>query len=516
MCNLDSTVTSARSVTDVKPSETLTPVTVSAHSAIEPAHSATEPALSVTESALSVTEPAHSVTEPVEVTSIYSNPPRSEWPKLVERAAESDSDIETSVKATLEYVRTQGDKAVLELECRYDNLFFASADALKVSDEEIREAASSVPRALKDAIARAYSNIRKFHEAQAPGIVKVETSPGVLCIQKAVPVRRVGLYVPGGRAPLFSTVLMLAVPAQVAGCPETVLCTPPGKDGKANPVIIYAASVCGVRNIFKIGGAQAIAAMAYGTETLAKCDKIFGPGNRYVMKAKQMVGLSVTAVDMPAGPSEVMVLADETAVPEFVAADFLSQSEHGPDSQSILVCTSDSVADAVREAVARQTESLSRGGIVAKALEHSRMVVFPSRSDIIDFANEYAPEHLIVSMDRPWEIADRMVSAGSIFIGNYSPESAGDYASGTNHTLPTSGWGHSFSGLNLDAFMRKMTIQEISRDGLAGLGDTIRTMALAEGLDAHAAAVDVRLRDDAGSTGTQVARGGSASSPTVY
>lgn len=434
------------------------------------------------------------------VTSIYNNPPRSEWPELLARAGESDTDIESSVRLTLEYVRTGGDKALLALESRYDNVTFPSPEAFKVSDEEIREAASSVPRELKDAIALAYSNIRIFHEAQVPEIVKVETSPGVLCIQKAVPVRRVGLYVPGGRAPLFSTVLMLAVPAQVAGCPETVLCTPPDREGKANPAIIYAASVCGVRNIFKIGGAQAIAAMAYGTETLAKCDKIFGPGNRYVMKAKQMVGLSVTAVDMPAGPSEVMVLADETAVPEFVAADFLSQSEHGPDSQSILVCTTEAVAKAVAEAVARRTESLSRGCIVAKALEHSRVIVFPSRTDIIDFANEYAPEHLIVSMDRPWEIADRIVSAGSIFIGNYSPESAGDYASGTNHTLPTSGWGHSFSGLALDAFMRKMTIQEITRDGLAGLGDTIRTMALAEGLDAHAAAVEVRLCGNAGST----------------
>lgn len=433
------------------------------------------------------------VTEPAEMTSIYNNPPRSEWPKLIARAAESDSDIESSVRITLEYVRTQGDEALMDLESRFDGAVFTSADALKVNEKEIEDAAASVPQELKTAIAQAYSNIRKFHSAQMPQTVKVETSPGVVCYQKAVPIRRVGLYIPGGRAPLFSTVLMLAIPAQVAGCPEIVLCTPPDKDGKANPVIVYAASVCGVRNIFKIGGAQAIAAMAYGTDTLAKCDKIFGPGNRYVMKAKQMVGLSVAAIDMPAGPSEVMVLADETADPEFVAADFLSQSEHGPDSQSILVCTSKAIADAVGKAVVSQTARLSRGGIVAKALEHSRMIVLPSRGDIIDFANEYAPEHLIISMRDPWSVVDEVVAAGSIFIGNYSPESAGDYASGTNHTLPTSGWAHSFSGLNLDAFMRKMTIQEISRDGLAGLGDTIRTMALAEGLDAHAAAVEVRL-----------------------
>lgn len=433
------------------------------------------------------------VTSTSSVTPIYNYPPRIEWPKLISRAAESDSDIDASVRATLEYVRTQGDKAVLDLESRYDNIVFTSVEALKVSDKEIVEATASVSPELKAAIAQAYSNIRKFHSAQMPQTVKVETSPGVVCYQKAVPLRRVGLYIPGGRAPLFSTVLMLAVPASVAGCPEIVLCTPPDKDGKANPVTVYAASVCGVRNIFKIGGAQAIAAMAYGTETLAKCDKIFGPGNRYVMKAKQMVGLSVAAIDMPAGPSEVMVLADETAVPEFVAADFLSQSEHGPDSQSVLVCTSEAIAKSVVDAVARQTARLSRGSIIAKALDHSRMVVLTSREDIIDFANEYAPEHLIISMRDPWSVADKVVAAGSIFIGNYSPESAGDYASGTNHTLPTSGWARSFSGLNLDAFMRKMTIQEISREGLSGLGDTIRTMALAEGLDAHAAAVEVRL-----------------------
>ena len=435
------------------------------------------------------------------MTNKYITPPRTEWPKLTARAGESDKDIETSVSATLEYVRTKGDEALLDLESRYDGVEFSSAEALRISEKEIEEATASVPRDLKDAITQAYSNIKKFHEAQMPETVKVETSPGVTCVQKAVPIRRVGLYVPGGRAPLFSTVLMLAIPAQVAGCQEIVLCTPPDKEGKANKAIVYAASVCGVRNMLKIGGAQAIAAMAYGTQTLAKCDKIFGPGNRYVMKAKQMVGLSVTAIDMPAGPSEVMVLADETAVPDYVAADFLSQSEHGPDSQSVLVCTSEAIADAVAESIARQSARLKRGEIVAKALENSRIVVLRSRDEVVDFANEYAPEHLIVSMADPWEIADRVVAAGSIFIGNYSPESAGDYASGTNHTLPTSGWAHSFSGLNLDAFMRKMTIQELSRDGLAGLGDTVRTMALAEGLDAHAAAVEVRLSDSVGKHG---------------
>lgn len=423
----------------------------------------------------------------------YVNPSRGEWRRLTERPAKDDPAVLASVEATLEDVRKRGDDAVLDLEARFDGVAFPSPSDLKVSDEEIAEAAEAVPDELKKAIAQAYSNIRRFHEAQMPGVVRVETSPGVVCVQKAVPVRRVGLYVPGGSAPLFSSVLMLAVPARVAGCGEIVLCTPPDKKGKANPAIVYTASFCGVKDIFKIGGAQAIAAMAYGTRTLDRCDKIFGPGNRYVMKAKQMVGLSVAAIDMPAGPSEVMVLADETAVPEFVAADFLSQSEHGPDSQSILVCTSEAIAKSVVDAVARQTARLSRGSIIAKALDHSRMVVLTSREDIIDFANEYAPEHLIISMRDPWSVADKVVAAGSIFIGNYSPESAGDYASGTNHTLPTSGWARSFSGLNLDAFMRKMTIQEISREGLSGLGDTIRTMALAEGLDAHAAAVEVRL-----------------------
>ncbi|CCX52223.1 histidinol dehydrogenase [Alistipes sp. CAG:514] len=423
----------------------------------------------------------------------YVNPSRGEWRRLTERPAKDDPAVLASVEATLEDVRKRGDDAVLDLEARFDGVAFPSPSDLKVSDEEIAEAAEAVPDELKKAIAQAYSNIRRFHEAQMPGVVRVETSPGVVCVQKAVPVRRVGLYVPGGSAPLFSSVLMLAVPARVAGCGEIVLCTPPDKKGKANPAIVYTASFCGVKDIFKIGGAQAIAAMAYGTRTLARCDKIYGPGNRYVMKAKQMVGLSVAAIDMPAGPSEVMVLADGTADPEFVAADFLSQSEHGPDSQSILVCTSEAIAKSVVDAVARQTARLSRGSIIAKALDHSRMVVLTNREDIIDFANEYAPEHLIISMRDPWSVADKVVAAGSIFIGNYSPESAGDYASGTNHTLPTSGWARSFSGLNLDAFMRKMTIQEISREGLSGLGDTIRTMALAEGLDAHAAAVEVRL-----------------------
>ncbi len=432
----------------------------------------------------------------------YIEPSRNEWGTLVRRAADSDADIEASVRSILEKVKAEGDKALVEFENRFDGAGFTSASDLVASEEEIAEAKAQVPWNLKDAIGKAMDNIRKFHEAQIPKPVKVETSPGVVCCQRAVPIRRVGLYVPGGRAPLFSTVLMLAVPAMVAGCPDIVLCTPPapsaGSRGKANPVILYTASVCGVKTIIKAGGSQAVAAMAYGTGTISRRDKIFGPGNRFVMKAKQIVGLADAAIDMPAGPSEVMVLADDTAVPEFVASDFLSQCEHGPDSQSVLVCTSEEIADRVQEAVIRQAESLTRKEIVLKSLSNSRMIVLKDRDDIVDFANEYASEHLIISMDDPWPVADRITAAGSIFIGNYSPESAGDYASGTNHTLPTSGWARSFSGLNVDSFLRRMTIQELSESGLGGLAGTIRTMALAEGLDAHANAVAVRSRNALG------------------
>lgn len=433
----------------------------------------------------------------------FVEPVRGLWPDLSQRARDNDSDIEESVKSILEEVRLGGDEALVALENRFDGTAFAAPSDVKVSEEEIQAAAAAVPEELKEAIEQAYSNIRKFHAAQAPASVDILTAPGVRCVQKAVPLRKVGLYVPGGRAPLFSTVLMLAVPAQVAGCPDIVLCTPPDRSGGANPVILFTAALCGVREIYKIGGAQAVAAMAFGTESLSKRDKIFGPGNRFVMKAKQLVSQSETAIDMPAGPSEVMVLADETAVPAFVASDFLSQSEHGPDSQSILVCTSERIADEVEQEIFRQTALLSRSEIVLKALRHSRIVVLKALDDIVSLANAYAAEHLIVSMAEPWSVAERIYAAGSIFIGNHSPESAGDYASGTNHTLPTSGWARSFSGLGLDAFMRKLTIQELTKEGLEGLGPTIRTMALAEGLDAHAAAVTVRLDHSAqGATGT--------------
>ena len=424
---------------------------------------------------------------------IIVEPPRSEWRTLVARPVPDGEEIEAGVKDILSAVRERGDEALLGLENRFDQACFKDVSDLRVSEAEIEEAFRNVPEELKAAIDSARGNIRRFHEAQIPSEVRVETSPGVVCVSRPVPLRRVGLYVPGGRAPLFSTVLMLAVPAEVAGCPDVLLCTPPGRDGKVSPAIIYAAVSSGVREIFKVGGAQAVAAMAYGTGTISRRDKIFGPGNRFVTKAKQLVSLSDVAIDMPAGPSEVMVLADSTANPAFVASDLLSQCEHGPDSQAVLVCSGVALAEAVRSEVLSQAERLSRGPIIEASLRSSRIIVLPNRNDMAAFADGYAPEHLIISVAEPWEMAGRISAAGSIFIGNYSPESAGDYASGTNHTLPTGGWARSLSGLGVESFMRRMSIQELSREGLEGIGPTIRTMALAEGLDAHAAAVEVRV-----------------------
>ena len=421
----------------------------------------------------------------------YIEPDRASWAALCSRGAADDADIEASVRAILEEVRTGGDRALVDFALRFDKV--ALPDGLRVSETEFRAAEAAVPQALKEAIRVAYGNIRRFHEAQRTAPVRIETAPGVVCMQKSVPIRRIGLYVPGGRAPLFSTVLMLGVPAQVAGCPDVVLCSPPGPDGCVHPAILFAASLCGITAVFKAGGAQAVAAMAYGTASIPARDKIFGPGNRFVTKAKQLLGLTDVAVDMPAGPSEVMVLADAGADPAFVAADFLSQAEHGPDSQSVLVCTSVDVAQAVGREVERQAALLSRAGIVRASLSRSRFIVLEDRDAMVDFANAYAPEHLIIQTTDPWAVADRITTAGSVFVGPWSPESAGDYASGTNHTLPTAGWARAFSGLNLDAFMRKMTLQELSREGLSALGGVIREMALAEGLDAHAAAVERRV-----------------------
>lgn len=419
----------------------------------------------------------------------YINPSMSEWPALCERVVADDAVIAGRVDAIIERVRRDGDNAIRELASEIDGVQLA---AIEVSEEEKREAFALVPQDLKDAIAKAARNITRFHMAQRFNDIEVVTSPGVKCVQRAVPIQRVGLYVPGGTAPLFSTVLMLAIPAKVAGCKEIVLCTPVNKQGKVAPAVLSAAMVCGVDHIYKVGGAQAVAAMAYGTETIPAVDKIFGPGNRYVTKAKERVTNKVS-IDMPAGPSEVLVMADATASPAFVASDLLSQAEHGVDSQAVLVCGNSNIADAVVAAVAEQLEKLPRKDMAAKALENSRVVVLPTVEQQVAFVNEYAPEHLIISMENPWGIAEQITAAGSVFIGNYSPESAGDYASGTNHTLPTSGWARSCSGVNLDSFVRKITYQELTEEGICELGDTIVTMAKAEGLDAHAAAALLRM-----------------------
>jgi histidinol dehydrogenase len=410
----------------------------------------------------------------------------------VERACDDGAeDIVSRVEQIVRLVRRGGDKALRELIAEIEG---REAGRFEATDEEFAAAEAAVPRRLKDAIETAGRNIRRFHEAQRPSGLDLETSPGVRCVQRSVPIRRVGLYVPGGSAPLFSTVLMLAIPARVAGCPEVILCTPADGDGRVAPAVLWAARWCGVDRVFKVGGAQAVAAMAHGTESIPRVDKIFGPGNRYVTGAQQLVGMADCAIDMPAGPSEVLVMADEEASAGFAAADMLSQAEHGPDSQAVLVCLSEEFAAAVRRRIETMLGSLPRRETAVQALKNSRIVVLPSREEMIGFANLYAAEHLIIQMADPWAVASRITAAGSVFIGPWSPESAGDYASGTNHTLPTAGWARSHSGVNLDTFMRKITFQELSRGGLEALAPTITTMADAEGLDAHSLAVRVRLK----------------------
>ena len=422
----------------------------------------------------------------------YINPDRSEWGALVKRVSVNDDVIAGRVEAILARVKSDGDKAIRELAREIDGV---ELDAIEVSADEFAEAASLVSQEVKDAIAAAAVNIAKFHAAQSFKPIEVDTCPGVKCVQRSVAIQKVGLYVPGGTAPLFSTVLMLAIPATVAGCKQIILCTPTNKQGKVAPAVLYAAKVCGVHHVYKVGGAQAVGAMAYGTETIPAVDKIFGPGNRYVTKAKESVTDRVS-IDMPAGPSEVMVMADETADPRFVASDLLSQAEHGADSQALLVCGSEEIADAVCREVERQLEKLPRKELTMKALVESRLVVLPSVEEQIEFANMYASEHLIISMKEPWKVAEQITAAGSVFIGNYSPESAGDYASGTNHTLPTSGWARSCSGVNIDSFTRKITYQELTAEGMSKLGPTIVAMAVAEGLDAHANAARLRMGEE--------------------
>ena len=430
----------------------------------------------------------------MEMLKIYKNPQRREWPALTARCTRQDDEITEQVAAILAEVRTGGDKALRDITNRIEGRIPA---LFEVSREQRRKAAETIPPRLKGALAAAKANIEAFHRAQLPQQVDVEVMPGVRCVQRAVPIGRVGLYIPGGNAPLFSTVLMLALPARIAGCGEIILCTPAGRDGRIAPEILYAAGLCGIERIFAVGGAQAVAAMAYGTESIPHVDKIFGPGNRYVTKAKQLVGATDVAVDLPAGPSEVMVLADRSARPEFVAADLLSQAEHGDDSQAILVCRTEEFARKVTQAVEEQARRLNRCEAIRNSLSNSRIVVFSEEYKQVAFANAYAPEHLIIAMREPWNVAAQIMAAGSVFIGNYSPESAGDYASGTNHTLPTSGWARAYSGVNVDSFLRKITYQELTREGLETLAPTVTAMAEAEGFDAHANAVRIRMKGGA-------------------
>ena len=417
-------------------------------------------------------------------------PNKSEWAEMLRRPVLNVETLFENVGAILKEVRMNGDKAVLEYEERFDKV---KLESLAVTPEEIKEAELQVPIELKVAILLAQRNIYTFHKKQKFEGKKVETMEGVTCWQKAVGIEKVGLYIPGGTAPLFSTVLMLAVPAKIAGCKEIVLCTPPNKEGKINPAILYAAQVAGVSTIFKAGGVQASGAMAYGTESVPKVYKIFGPGNQYVMAAKQQVAMHDVAIDMPAGPSEVEVIADETANPAFVAADLLSQAEHGVDSQVVLITTSEKLLNEVEYEVQHQLSRLPRWEIAEKSLANSKLILVKDMDEAIELTNEYAPEHLIIETQNYMELAEKVVNAGSVFLGSYTPESAGDYASGTNHTLPTNGYAKAYSGVSLDSFIRKITFQEINREGIQNIGPAIEVMAAHEQLEAHKNAVTVRL-----------------------
>ncbi|MDE7406980.1 MAG: histidinol dehydrogenase [Muribaculaceae bacterium] len=424
---------------------------------------------------------------------ILNYPPRKDWARLCQRACADDSErVSSVVSDIIDRVAADGDNALRDYELRFTG---AHLDSLEVSEAEIDEAEAMLSDELKQAITTAAENISRFHSAQLPQQVHVTTMPGVECVQRAMPIQRVGLYIPGGNSPLFSTVLMLAVPATIAGCREIVMCTPAGADGKVHPAILYAAHTAGVHRIFKTGGAQAIAAMAVGTETIPAVYKIFGPGNRYVMEAKQQVTLRGVAIDMPAGPSEVMIIADDGANLDFAAADFLSQAEHGPDSQSILLTTGSMIADILPDRIEYWLNKLPRAEMMRKSLSHSRIITFSNYDEVMDFANMYAPEHLIINTRDAQRLAERVDNAGSVFLGQYSPESAGDYASGTNHTLPTSGYARAYSGVNIDSFMKKITYQRISPDGAKAIGPTVEIMAEAEDLHAHKLAMTLRIKE---------------------
>ena len=422
---------------------------------------------------------------------IIRYPEKANWNKLLARPVLNTETLNDTVCEILSHIRKEGDKAVLEYEEKFDKVRLSS---LCVTEEEFAKAEKEVSIELKAAIMLAWNNIRTFHESQRFIGKKVETLPGVTCWQKAVAIEKVGLYIPGGTAPLFSTILMLATPAQIAGCKEIILCTPPDKNGNVPAAILYAARTAGVSKVFKTGGVQAIGAMAYGTESIPKVYKIFGPGNQYVTAAKQMVSLHDVAIDMPAGPSEVEVLADETANPIFVAADLLSQAEHGVDSQAMLITTSEELLKEVEFEVNRQLSLLPRWEIAQKALEHSKLILVKDMEEAVELTNLYAPEHLIIETKDYAEIAEKITNAGSVFLGNFSPESAGDYASGTNHTLPTNGYAKAYSGVSLDSFIRKITFQEITSEGMKTIGPAIEVMAANESLNAHKNAVTVRLK----------------------
>ncbi|MEL6699282.1 MAG: histidinol dehydrogenase [Bacteroidota bacterium] len=421
---------------------------------------------------------------------IYINPPRSDWDQLLARPSMNNQELIERVKPILAEVKAKGDAAVNEFTARFDGV---ALDQSRVSESEFRAADALVDEELKAAILQAKENIHRFHAVQWEPVQEIETMPGITCWRKSLPIEKVGLYIPGGTAPLFSTVLMLGVPAQIAGCQEVVLCSPPNKEGNIHPAILYAAQAVGIQQVYKVGGAQAIAAMAYGTESIPQVYKIFGPGNTYVTAAKQLVSQEGVAIDMPAGPSEVMVVADETAPPSFVAADLLAQAEHGVDSQVMLVAQSESLAQAVQTEVERQVQLLPRKEIAQAALENSRILVTERTDDFVDIINAYAPEHLILSVENDLALGEKIHTAGSVFLGHYTPESVGDYASGTNHTLPTHGYARAYSGVSLDSFVKKITFQKLSKVGLENIRQTVEVMAAAEQLEAHKRAVSIRF-----------------------
>lgn len=422
---------------------------------------------------------------------IIKYPKKSEWEEIVKRPHLDLSKLNATVNSVLDDIKANGDDAVKRYEEKFDHV---KLNSLEVSDEEKAEARELVSKDLYDSLVLAHNNIAKFHEAQKFEGKKIETIKGVTCWQKSVPIQKVGLYIPGGTAPLFSTVLMLATPAKIAGCPDIVLCTPPNKEGKVNPVILVAAEIAGVSRIFKAGGVQAIGAMAYGTESIPKVYKIFGPGNQYVMAAKQQVSLHDVAIDMPAGPSEVCVIADENSNVQFVAADLLSQAEHGTDSQVILITTSENILDAVSKEIELQLSKLPRREIAAKTLENSKLVLVHDTDEAMDLSNCYAPEHLIIATDDYEKLSEKVIKAGSVFLGKYACESAGDYASGTNHTLPTHRYALAYNGVNLDSYNRKITFQNLTEDGIRSIGHAVVTMAENEQLEAHANAMRLRIK----------------------